>query len=56
MGKVGHEENNITPTRRKLILEKQVSKIVPVFEFGIASVEEESESPAKRRKYAPGVN
>ena len=57
VGKVGREENtnNLTPTKRKLILEKQVSKLVPVFDFGIASVGE-SESPAKRRKYAPGVN
>ena len=56
VGKVGHEKNDIKPTKRKLISERRVSKLVPVFEFGHANLEEKSESPAKRRKYAPGVN
>ena len=57
VGKEGHgKSNNLTPTKRKLIRSKQVSKLVPVFNntsalpvyspgvFGI------SESPAKKQK------
>ena len=55
VGKVGRGKNEHTPTKRKLLLEKQVTKLVPVFDSKIklpvgSPGDGKSESPAKRRK------
>ena len=55
MGKVGRGKNEHTPTKRKLLLEKQVTKLVTVFDSKIKLPvglpgDGKSESPAKKRK------
>ena len=69
VGQEGSEENNlsetnsnlnITPIKRKLLIAKQVSKLVPVFDCThVLSVdlpsESSQESPAKRRKVDLGA-
>ena len=55
MGKVGRGKNEHTPTKRKLLLEKQVTKLVPVFDSIVklpvgSPGYGNSESPAKRQK------
>ena len=65
MGKEGCGKTvNLTPVKRKLIINKQVSKLVPVFDnTHVLSVStpgacETEESPAKKRKleHGGGVN
>ena len=69
VGQEGSEKNNhsetnsnlnITPIKRKLLIAKQVSKLVPVFDCtNVLPVdlprESNQESPAKRRKVDPGA-
>ena len=55
VGKEGRGKNEHTPTKRKLLLEKQVTKLVPVFDSSVklpvgSPGDGGSESPAKKRK------